>query len=376
HTWLFPYLLKNFCSSARVRIPHLFRSRLPRWFSPSNRNGEFPDSHVFHSHGFVPAENLLISMLRLILRRVPIEGVEHPGFWILLSIHRKNMMHQACRRTSHQRHFLQNLLRVVENRHRYFQNAVQRFGLHLVRVAPPEIAEAVPLVVSAIEPDGQHAAGLQVLGEHLNCSLAVRRVMQYANAVNNVKALRSKRKREYIRLESNEVTIGQILRRDFGGAAEIDAHDTRSPARGYFGKAAHAASHIEHEFARQFLTPKRRLHAEVLLRLANFIVVELRFLIAMPLKTKTGGIVLGIDKPRDPVDLGIRPLACRAHVASAIVAIELRATAQTTQNGLQVSEQGLLDWFCRDRHKPPGNGAPCSAVGCSPGQRLYHDLVL
>src|ERR1035438_8996130 len=92
-------------------------------------------------------------------------------------------MNHAGERRTDQRHTLQALVQVIEERDRKFQNAVQVLGLHLVSVAAPEIAEPVPLVVSAVEPDHEQSTGLQIFVERLDGGFAIRRVMENANAV-------------------------------------------------------------------------------------------------------------------------------------------------------------------------------------------------
>jgi hypothetical protein len=69
-------------------------------------------------------------------------------------------------------------------------------------------------------------------------------------------------------------------------------------------------------------------------------VIELRFLIPMPLKTEARGVMLRVHKTGDPVDEGISALAAWTQVASRLIIIELSAAAQATQNCLQISGQG------------------------------------
>jgi hypothetical protein len=57
---------------------------------------------------------------------------------------------------------------------------------------------------------------------------------------------------------------------------------------------------IEHEFAFQFLWSKAGFDAEIPVRFAHFIVIELGCLIAVPLETETGGVMLRVHKTRNP----------------------------------------------------------------------------
>jgi len=61
-----------------------------------------------------------------------------------------------------------------------------------VSVAAPEIAEAVPLVVSAVEPDDKKSTGLQIFIEGFDGGFAIGSVMEDADAVNDVEAFGSK----------------------------------------------------------------------------------------------------------------------------------------------------------------------------------------
>jgi hypothetical protein len=190
--------------------------------------------------------------------------------------------------------------------------------------------------------------------------------MEHTDAVDDVEAFRGKRKREHVRLEGNKLAGGQILRGHFRGGTEIDADDTRAPACRRFGEAAHAASDIEDKLALEFFRPEGGLHAEVVLGLAHLTVVELRSLIAVPLKSKTGGVLLRVHKACDPVDMRIRALTARAEEAFRRLAFESPAAVQTTQDGLQVSGQGRLHLLFRGVHKPPGNDAAWAAVAPLP----------
>ena len=100
-------------------------------FRPRTAMANLSNVHVFHAHRFIPAENLLVGVFRLILRRIPVEGIEHPGFRGLLPVHRKNMMNQPSDRTDQPTALSSEPWLVVEDRHRNFEDAVQRLGLHL-----------------------------------------------------------------------------------------------------------------------------------------------------------------------------------------------------------------------------------------------------
>src|SRR5580698_1153230 len=301
-----------------------------RRFTTTDGYGNLTDTHVFHAHRGIPFEHLLIGVFRLILRRIPIEGVEHASLRTLLAIYGKHVMNRAGDGRSDQRNTLQSLVQVVEERDRNFQNAVQVLGLHFVSVATPEIAEAVPLVISAVEPDYEQSAWLQIFGERFDGSFTIRRVMENTDAVDDIETFGREGQGEDIGLECDKVTVGQIFGGHFSSGAQVNSDDARAPAGCDFGEATHAATDVEDKFAFEIFGPERGLCQEMALGFAELIVVELCLLITVPLKTKTGGVVLGINKASYPLRVGIGTLTSRAEVASILVAIKFRSATQAT----------------------------------------------
>src|SRR5882724_3740780 len=159
-----------------------------------------------------------------------------------MTVHRKNVMDCTRQGGPYQRHLPQAAVEMIEERHRDREHSVQGLGLHLMSETPPEIAEAVPLVVSAVQPDGEDSSGFKVLRKRLNRRFAIGRMVQNTDAVNDVEALRCEGQGEYIRLESNKVAVGEVLGRNLRRRTQVDADDARSPAGGDFCKPAHAAS--------------------------------------------------------------------------------------------------------------------------------------
>src|SRR5262249_5475369 len=141
-------------------VSSLFRSR----FSSTNRDRNLGHPQVFQSHVFKPAEYLLVGMFGLIPGRVPIKGIQKARSWIRLTVHRKHMMDRPRDRFAYPRHRSQATIEVVKNRDRNFQHAVESLGMHSVGVLAPKIAEAIPLVVAAVEPHRERAARLQITG--------------------------------------------------------------------------------------------------------------------------------------------------------------------------------------------------------------------
>src|ERR1039457_6755962 len=183
-------------------------------FAATDGYGDLAHAHVFHAHRCIPFEHLLVGVLGLILRRIPVEGVEHAGFRIFLAVHGKYVMNDARGGTAYQGHALQDLLQIVEERDRNFQNAVQGLGLHLVSIAAPDIAEAVPLVVSAVEPDDEETTGLQKFIQGFDGGFAIRRVVEHADAIDDVETFGSKRHgNSEQRREADKITIASLDRK-------------------------------------------------------------------------------------------------------------------------------------------------------------------
>src|SRR5258705_5291073 len=178
-----------------------------------------------------------------------------------------------------------------------------------MREASIKIAEAIPLVVSAIQPYGEDSSRLQIFIQRLDGCFAVGCVMQHSDAVDYVKTLGREGQREYVGLERDEIPVGQILGRNFRSSAQVDPNHARSPAGGYFCEPSHTAAHVEDQLAFQFLRTQSGLHAEMAIRLADLIVIELRLLITMPLKAETGRVMLRLHKTCDPLHVRINALA-------------------------------------------------------------------
>src|SRR3989442_1438741 len=175
--------------------------------------------------------------------------------------------------------------------------------------------------------------------ERLNGRFAIGRVVQNTDAVNDVKALRRKGQGEHIGLESNKVTVGKILGRDFRRRTQVDADHARSPAGGNFGKAAHAAAHVENELVLQFVLPDGGLRLELAIGSPDVVLAQLGLLIPVPLKTETGGVVLRLHETGNATHVWIGALAGRAGKASGLVTFKFGTTTQASQNRLQVSGQ-------------------------------------
>ena len=104
-----------------------------------------------------------IGMLGLVLGGIPIEGIEHARFGIVLMIYGKQVMDPARNWLPHHGHAPQSALEMIEKRYSHLQNGVQRLRLHLAGIATPKIAEAIPFVISTVEPEAKTPPGLRYL---------------------------------------------------------------------------------------------------------------------------------------------------------------------------------------------------------------------
>jgi hypothetical protein len=76
---------------------------------------------------------------------------------------------------------------------------------------------------------------------------------------------------------------------------------------------AHAAAHIEHQFARQVLRAKSGSSFEILLRSLAARVIELSFIVLEPLEAKASRVELFVHEAGNAVDHGIALCAILAH---------------------------------------------------------------
>jgi len=179
---------------------------------------------------------------------------------------------------------------------------MQPFWLHPASEYPIEITCSIPGVVGAVQPDSDFPTRLKELWELLERQPAIRRVVEYAQTVDYVKALWSKWKREHIGLQDEGFAACQVLRCRFNGAAQIDAYDVRSPFRYYIGVTAHAATDIEHQLPAQIIGSKAGLFYEVGFGSPASLRVQLRVLMLQPLISETSSVLLGVDKAEQTSD--------------------------------------------------------------------------
>src|SRR5215469_1507467 len=122
--------------------------------------------------------------------------------------------------------------------------------------------------------------------------LAVRRVVQDADAIDVVETLGSKWKLENVCLENRGSSFRKIFRRDFGSQAQINAHHVRTPPSRYLRKAAHSAANIENELALQIFRSEPGPATEGALRALADGVIELGPGVELPLEAKAPGVFL------------------------------------------------------------------------------------
>src|SRR5258708_12311563 len=101
---------------------------------------------------------------------------------------------------------------------------VQHLGRYPARHLPVDVARLVPVVVFAVEPDGDPAPRPEQPRQTLESLLAVRRVVKYPNAVDVVETLRGKWKLENISLKKSTPTIPHILTAAFAPPPHANPH--------------------------------------------------------------------------------------------------------------------------------------------------------
>src|SRR5579863_4909549 len=97
---------------------------------------------------------------------------------------------------------------------------------------------------------------------------------------------------ENIGLEYRRLAPSQISSRNFCCEAQINSNHVGAPAGGHVRKASHAASHVEHQFAREIFRAEAGTPAEGTLRALAFVGVQLRASVHLPLKTKAARVLL------------------------------------------------------------------------------------
>ena len=79
-----------------------------------NGNGHLSDVKVPQAASFEPTENFFVGMLRLVIRRVPVEGIEHAPLWIGVERHGNHHAENATSGTPDERDPPQEIMDVVE----------------------------------------------------------------------------------------------------------------------------------------------------------------------------------------------------------------------------------------------------------------------
>ena len=74
--------------------------------------------------------------------------------------------------------------------------------------------------------------------------LAVGRVMQNADTVDEIETLSSKGKSKDVSLQSSKIAVGKIACCHLCGSAQVDANDAGPPTSGNLGEAAHTTADI------------------------------------------------------------------------------------------------------------------------------------
>src|ERR1700722_18168268 len=174
------------------------------------------------------------------------------------------------------------------------------------------IAHPVPGVIGTVQPDGQAAARFQKPGQNLDSLFAVGSVVQHSYAVDKIETAFGKGQLKYIRLEDGGGAVRQVLGGDLRGQTQIDANYVRAPAGRHLREPAHTATNVEHQFSRQILRPESRTPTKCDVIPMVLGIIQLRTRMHVPLKSKTTGISLCIDKADYAMHRGILPSAAAA----------------------------------------------------------------
>src|SRR5262249_23628698 len=122
---------------------------------------------------------------------------------------------------------------------------------------PVGIRHPVPLVVSAVQPNGDLTTRFEQRHQVLEGLLTIWRVMQNTNAVDEIEALRLKWQMENIRLINRDAwTVRQVASSHFGSIAEVDSNHPCAGSTRNVHKAARTTPYIEHQLPLQLRTIK------------------------------------------------------------------------------------------------------------------------
>jgi hypothetical protein len=122
-----------------------------------------------------------------------------------------------------------------------------------------------------------------------------------------------------IRLKYRRLAAVQIAGRNFGGEAEIDADDMRSPAGGYIGETSHATADVQHQLAGEIFRAETGAQTEIAFRDFALVVIQLCVRMYVPLEPEAACILLSAYETNDPVYLGIDMAAADAAQVTATV---------------------------------------------------------
>ncbi len=158
-----------------------------------------------------------------------------------------------------------------------------------------------------IEIDGELSATTEWLDEREECSLDVRRVLQDAEAVDEVEDARLEGQMVDVALDDGQTLVGRKVREArVHGAGVVHRDDVGAGAERDFRKSSGAAADVENRSARQILRPPSRLPEEAIAGDAEArLAVELRAAELVPLKAERARVVLGRHEPGDGAGNGV-----------------------------------------------------------------------
>src|SRR5258708_709116 len=256
------------------------------------------------------------------------------------------MVAQACGRPAHGGNLAQAAVQPIKHGHHHAQNTEQQPRRHPGRQLPVDVAEAMPIVISGIEPHRDASSGFQIPRQALEGLFTIRRMMQHADAVDEVEALGSERESENVSLECHKLAIRQIACSYFRSGTKVDPHDTGSPAAGDLRESAHAATDIEDKLPLQVFRRKAGFPSEVRLGKMPACVIELGPVKVLPLVTEAIGVVLRLHETQEAAYHG-KVLSARRTRIGLVTLLQRALATGTAQNVAHLWRQGSHDLLSR-----------------------------
>ncbi len=182
----------------------------------------------------------------MVLGRIPIKRGQDAIIPVrVLKRERKYCANGAAGGSAKNRNFPKAFVNVVKRTSDLTQR-MKRSLRQPTRNVSVDITEAIPFVVSAIYPNRDLATRFEQLYERLERFLAIRCVVQYSYAIDEIKTLRSEWQMKYVSLENGRLfAFTKVPACHFRSGTEIDAYDMAPVPYHYVCESARSTSHVE-----------------------------------------------------------------------------------------------------------------------------------